>query len=270
MEVCFNLCYMHVVLGVDLSGIFKFDTSYMSTWSLQWAMLHRDFHLTSMSGIADISDKHPNGPGLIKKTRLETACKYYSLISKMQVAENIQCIEGKRTHETWVNMSCKCMYCGEAISKTKHWRTPVNEDIHKVRKDNERCKKLLDQWKSLFPANYKNANLKIFRKGEGLTQKFLKKPRTGELGPGHFGRHPDLHPTAYQRTDPNDIRLMLSVRGLLPTGYGIIHPNLRLRKLCHWQMRACGYQSLAECCRTRAPTLEPCAITFSNVGKVWQ
>ena len=49
MEVCFNLCFMHVVLGVDLPQIFKFDTSYMSTWSLQWAMLHRDFHTTSMA-----------------------------------------------------------------------------------------------------------------------------------------------------------------------------------------------------------------------------
>ena len=47
---------MHVVLGIDLTGIFKFDTSYMSTWSLQWAMLHRDFHMTSMSGIADIQE----------------------------------------------------------------------------------------------------------------------------------------------------------------------------------------------------------------------
>ena len=326
MEVCFNLCYMHVVLGVNLPEIFKFDKSYMSTWSLQWAMLHRDFHMTSMSGIADIQEKHPNGPGLIKKTRLETACKYYSLISKIQVAETIQCIEGKRTHEAWVNMSCKCMYCGEAISKTKYWRTinqatqaiwthletcdqkthnaglgpgltsddikpfeeypvliearlsqegllsfdsileeslvrcmesvmdsrvqcfeslvadwgpevqschrrmqdifqrcremvpwvstfnlpllesiasghffdrtfaPVNEDIHKVHKDNARCMELLDQWKSQFPANYKNVNLKIFRKGEGLTQEFLRKPRTGELGPGCFSRHPDLTP----------------------------------------------------------------------------
>ena len=33
---------------------------------------------------------------------------------------------------------------------------PVDEDIHKVREDNERCKELLDQWKSLFSANYKN------------------------------------------------------------------------------------------------------------------
>ena len=110
---------------------------------------------------------------------------------------------------------------------------PVNEDIHKVRKDNERCKELLDQWKSQFPANYKNVNMKIFRKGEGLTQEFLRKPRTGELGPGCFSRHPNLHPTAYQLTDPNDIRLILPVRGLLPMGcakgvpgHGMIHPNL--------------------------------------------
>ena len=37
-----------------------------------------------------------------QEDKLETACKYYSLISKLQVDETIQCIEGKRTHETWV------------------------------------------------------------------------------------------------------------------------------------------------------------------------
>ena len=104
-EVCFNLCYMHVVIGINLPELLKFTNPDMSTWSLQWAMLHRDFHMTSMSGISDISVKHPNGPGCERKTRLETACKYFSLISKLQVSETIWSIEGKRTHETWVNMS---------------------------------------------------------------------------------------------------------------------------------------------------------------------
>ena len=111
--------------------------------------------------------------------------------------------------------------------------TPVNEDLERVRRDNARCIELLSQWKSQVPTNYNNPNLKLFRKGEGLTQEFLKKPRTGELGPGCFARHPDLHPTAYQSTDPNDIRLILPVRGLLPMGcakgvlgHGMIHPNL--------------------------------------------
>ena len=365
MEVCFNLCYMHTVIGINLPELFKFTNTDMSTWSLQWAMLQRDFHMTSMSGIADISIKHPNGPGCERKTRLETACKYFSLISKLQVSETIRSIEGKRTHETWVNMSCNCMYCGDPVSKTKHWSTihkattaiwthvescdvktnnaglgpgmspddikpfedypvliearlsqegllsfdsimeeslvrcmesvmdhrvtffeslatdwgpqgnhatvgcevyskekgtlvpwvstfnipllesiasghffdrtftPVNEDLERVRRDNARCVELLNQWKSQFPANFSNPNMKIFGKGEGLTQEFLKKPRTGELGPGCFARHPDLHPTAYQSTDPNDIRLILPVRGLLPMGcakgvpgYGMIHPNL--------------------------------------------
>ena len=110
---------------------------------------------------------------------------------------------------------------------------PVNEDIENVRRDNNRCLKLLDQWKSKFPANYKNANLKIFKKGEGLTQEFLNKPRTAVLGPGRFERHPDLHPTAYKLTDPNDTRLILPVKGILPMGsakgvmgYGMIHPTL--------------------------------------------
>ena len=105
--------------------------------------------------------------------------------------------------------------------------------LERVRRDNARCIELLNQWKSQFPTNYNNVYLKLFRKGEGLTQEFLKKPRTRELGPGCFDRHPDLHPTAYQSTDPNDIRLILPVRGLLPMGcakgvpgYGMIHPNL--------------------------------------------
>ena len=365
MEVCFNLCYMHVVIGIDLPELFRWNDMDMSIWSLQWAMLHRDFHMASMSGIADIELKHPDGPGCKRVTRLEPACKYFSLVSKLQVFETIRNLEGQRAHETWVNMSCKCMYCGEPVSKTKHWSTirkatsaiwthidtcdertnnaglgpgitsddikpfeeypvliearlskegllsfdsileeslvrcmesvmdqrvaffeslatdwgpqcqhatkgykvysketgnkepwvstfnipllesiasghffdrtftPVNEDLERVRRDNARCIELLNQWKSQFPANYSNPNLKIFRKGEGLTQEFLKKPRTGELGPGCFARHPDLHPTAYQPTDPNDIRLILPVRGLLPMGcakgvpgYGVIHPNL--------------------------------------------
>ena len=47
---------------VFLPQLFQFDSTYMHTWSLQWAMLQRDLHVLSMSGIADITDKHPNGP----------------------------------------------------------------------------------------------------------------------------------------------------------------------------------------------------------------
>ena len=75
--------------------------------------------------------------------------------------------------------------------------------------------------------------MKIFKKGEGLTQEFLNRPRTAVLGPGRFERHSDLHPTAYKPTDPNDIRLVLPAKGILPmgsakgvVGYGMIHPNL--------------------------------------------
>ena len=108
-----------------------------------------------------------------------------------------------------------------------------DEDFQKVREDNRRCMELLAQWKSEFPMTYRNENLKIFKKGEGLTQEFLKKPRTGEMKPGCPTHHPDLHPTAYKPQDPNEVRLILPVRGLLPMGcakgvpgYGIIHPNL--------------------------------------------
>ena len=50
---------------------------------------------------------------------------------------------------------------------------------------------------------------------------------------GGFARHPDLHPTASQMNDPNDIRLILPIKGIMPmgcakgvVGYGMIHPNL--------------------------------------------
>ena len=73
---------MHTVLNIDLPQLFQFDDTYVGTWSLQWAMLQRDLHVLSMSGISDITDKHPNGPtGNKKLARLETVCKYYSLIS---------------------------------------------------------------------------------------------------------------------------------------------------------------------------------------------
>ena len=64
LEVCFNLNYMHVVLGVDLTELFKIDSTYMTTWCLQWAMFLRDVHMSSMAGIADITDPQPSGKEL--------------------------------------------------------------------------------------------------------------------------------------------------------------------------------------------------------------
>ena len=111
--------------------------------------------------------------------------------------------------------------------------TPVTEDIEKVRHDNKRCLQLLEAWKSKFPPNYKNPNMKIFKNGEGLTKEFLSQPTKAILSPGKFERHPDLHPTGYRPAVQNDIRLILPVRGVLPMGsakgvigYGLIHPNL--------------------------------------------
>ena len=111
--------------------------------------------------------------------------------------------------------------------------TPVTEDIEKVRHDNKRCLQLLEAWKSKFPPNYKNPNMKIFKNGEGLTQEFLSQPTKAILSPGKFERHPDLHPTGYRPTVQNDIRLILPVKGILPMGsakgvigYGVMHPNL--------------------------------------------
>ena len=59
LEVCFNLYYMHTILKIDLPQLFQLDDTYLTTWSLQWAMLQRDLHVLSMSGITDITDKHP-------------------------------------------------------------------------------------------------------------------------------------------------------------------------------------------------------------------
>ena len=119
-----------------------------------------------------------------------------------------------------------------------------------MRADNERCMELLNQWKSLFPTGYKSVNMKIFKKGEGLTSEFLKKPRSGELPPGCPGIHPDLHPTAYQSVDSSEIRLILPVKGILPMGcakgipgHGMIHPNLINAAVlqCHGLSAANGY-----------------------------
>ena len=123
LEVCFNLYYMHAVLNVDLPQLFQIDNTYMHTWSLQWAMLQRDLHVLGMSGISDITDKHPNGPPSKKLARLESVCKYYSLISKIHMGETIQCLEGQRVHESHTWMSCKCPYCGDHISKSRSWKT---------------------------------------------------------------------------------------------------------------------------------------------------
>ena len=138
LEVCFNLQYMHTVLKIDLPQLFQFDDTYLSTWSLQWAMLQRDLHVLSMSGISDITDKHPNGGTNKKLARLETVCKYYSLISKIHVEEAIQCLEGNRVHESTTWMSCKCPYCGEHISKTRHWKT-INQVTQSIWTHLETC-----------------------------------------------------------------------------------------------------------------------------------
>ena len=121
-EVCFNLHYMHTVLGVDLTQLLKFDSTYTTIWCLQWAMFLRDIHVSSMSGIADIAVTHPNDKELKKAARLETVCKYYTMITKLEVTETIHALEGKRTHESWVTIPGGCIYCGNPISKnTKHW-----------------------------------------------------------------------------------------------------------------------------------------------------
>ena len=52
LEVCFNLYYMHTILNIDLPQLFQIDNTYLATWSLQWAMLQRDLHVLSMSGIS--------------------------------------------------------------------------------------------------------------------------------------------------------------------------------------------------------------------------
>ena len=123
LEVCFNLYYMHAILNIDLPQLFQFDDTYLNTWSLQWAMLQRDIHVFGMSGISDITDKHPNGGNNKKLARLETVCKYYSLISKINMDETIQALEGNRVHESSTWMSCKCPYCGDHISKSRNWKT---------------------------------------------------------------------------------------------------------------------------------------------------
>ena len=138
LEVCFNLYYMHAVQNIDLAQLFQIDSTYLATWSLQWAMLQRDLHVLGMSGISDITDKHPNGPTHKKLARLETVCKYYSLISMIQIEETIQCLDGQRVHESYTWMSDKCPYCGNNVSKHKHWKT-INQATQAIWTHLETC-----------------------------------------------------------------------------------------------------------------------------------
>ena len=113
---------MHVVLGIDLTQLFQVDAPYVTSWCPQWAMFLRDVHAYSMSGISDITDKHPTDKNMKKPARLETVCKYYTLVSKIVVVEQIANLGGQRTHEASVTMDNYCTFCGGPISKTtKQW-----------------------------------------------------------------------------------------------------------------------------------------------------
>ena len=102
LEVCFNLHSLHAVLGVNLPQLFQFDSTYMASWSLQWAMFLRDMRVYSMSGISDITDQHPDGKEFKKPARLESVRKYYALISKLVVVEQITNLGGQKTqHVLW-------------------------------------------------------------------------------------------------------------------------------------------------------------------------
>ena len=115
---------MHVVLGVNLPQLFQFDSTYMNSWSLQWAMFLRDMHIYSMSGISDITDKHPDGKEFKEPARLETVCKYYALITKLVVVEQITNLGGQRTQEASVTMDGACTFCGGPISRnTRDWKS---------------------------------------------------------------------------------------------------------------------------------------------------
>ena len=146
--------------------------------------------------------------------------------------------------------SWKALASGHIFDRTF---APQTEEITQVRNDNDRCMELLQKWLNKFPSGFKSQRLKISQNGEGLTEEFLRKPRKGVLEPGTFARHPNLHPTSYQVTDPSDIRLILPVKGILPmgcakgvVGYGMIHPNLINAAVlqCHGLSAVNGYFDL--------------------------
>ena len=111
-----------MVVGIDLTQLFQVDATYVTAWCLQWAMFLRDLHVYSMSGISDITVKHPTDKTMKKPARLETVCKYYALVSKLVVVEQITRLGGQRTQEASVTTDSYCMFCGGPISKTtKQW-----------------------------------------------------------------------------------------------------------------------------------------------------
>ena len=69
LEVCFSLYVLNACYGVNLAKLFKIDTTYMSTWNLQWAMLNRDLYLASMAGLGDFRVTHPNCTAKSKNCR---------------------------------------------------------------------------------------------------------------------------------------------------------------------------------------------------------
>ena len=71
-----------------------------------------------------LCDQHPDGKEFKKPARLESVCKYYALISKLVVVEQVTNLAGHKTQEASITMDGNCMFCGGPISKsTKHWKS---------------------------------------------------------------------------------------------------------------------------------------------------
>ena len=125
LEVCFGLYMLASCYGVNLMRLFKMDSTHMPTWYTQWAMLARDMYVSSMGGL-DLFCPHPaNIEGGEKRwtpCRIESACKYLHLVSKLTLDETYSTLGGKNSQKGTVVIQDPIRpFCGDQVAKTTKW-----------------------------------------------------------------------------------------------------------------------------------------------------
>ena len=116
----------------------------------------------------------------------------------------------------------------------RNFTSPFEDYVKRV-EDSKTCVELLDKWEKLFDDKPENANLQTHRTGEGLTKEYHSCSPDYQMDAGVPALHPDLHPTQYEHRVPEDIRLILPTRGILPMGSskdGMMHPMLSMPQYC--------------------------------------
>ena len=96
LEVCFGLFILNACYRVNLMKFHMDATNLHDPWNMQWAMLGRDIYLSTMGGLEDLRIKHPDAANItamkhkVVPCRIESACKYYTFITKLKFDETMQ------------------------------------------------------------------------------------------------------------------------------------------------------------------------------------